>query len=423
MAQLEYSAIDVYILSLLWDLTPVQEGREIMAYKVDIISLKYAVQYQQNGLVVDNNMRINMHIQAVNDIVKYTNLLPAGLNPNSSPQVRALLGTKQANRETLVAYALSGAVDAEYADYIIALKKAKKKAKYLESINFHKMYTKFNVAGAISGRFTSSGGDLVDHFNAQQIPRDLQPIFLQDAGDTTVVEEDYSTLELRLACAIFGEDNMYKQLMNKEDLHTAMAALVTGKKLHPDGLLGTRYSIDDSRGAGEYLTHVDRTNAKAVSFGYVFGMSAKAFVAYAFTQYGIRVTLEESTTLRNAYFTKYPAIAKWHKKIWNNYQKPNFYVVTALGRKVKPRLGTDGINIPIQGSGAETTKLAVHYLIKEHPEAINYIFNVVHDAIYLRVPKADKALWKTRLREAMHKGWTEISKTGLFKFHDIPMPF
>ena len=90
---------------------------------------------------------------------------------------------------------------------------------------------------------------------------------------------------------------------------------------------------------------------------------------------------------------------------------------------MKPKLGTDGINIPVQGSEAETTKLAVHYLIKEYPEAIHLIFNVVHDAIYLRVPLGTEEMWDMRLEKAMLKGWEEISKTSLFKYKDIPMPF
>jgi len=153
----------------------------------------------------------------------------------------------------------------------------------------------------------------------------------------------------------------------------------------------------------------------------IFGMSAKSFIDYAFNNYGVKINLEKSTEMRDAFFELYPEAKKQHDYVWKNYKKPTFYVETALGRRVKPRLGTDGINIPVQGTGAETTKLAVHYLIKEHPQAIKYIFNVVHDAIYLRVPKSEKSYWNTRLSEAMIKGWEELRKTKAFKFKDIEM--
>jgi DNA polymerase-1 len=209
---------------------------------------------------------------------------------------------------------------------------------------------------------------------------------------------------------------MYSQLINGEDLHTSMALAITNKKLHPDGVIKS-FGTND-----EYITSEDRTNAKGVNFGYVFGMSAATYQNYAFISYGVKVTIEEATKLREAYFKQYPGFRKYHNNVWNNFNKPSFFYETALGRKVKPRLGTDGINGPVQGSGAETTKLAVHYLIKEYPDAIKYLYNVVHDAAYLRVPRCDKALWLDRLQKAMVKGWTEISKSKLFHFKDIPMP-
>jgi DNA polymerase-1 len=299
------------------------------------------------------------------------------------------------------------------------------------------MYTKFNVAGAATGRFTSSGGDLENGFNAQQIPRQFQKLFKADTDTTTVIGLDYATLELRLACAIFGEDEMYKQLLAGEDIHTSMAQMITGKPLHPDGLQGDKNAKSGMADVVyDYVTHKDRTDAKAVNFGYVFGMSAATYMNYAFVSYGIKVTLDEAKLLRERYFTKYPNFGAYHKNVWNNYSKPSFVYTTALGRRVKPRLGTDAINGPVQGSGAETTKLAAHWLIRndcerlgldyktewEQCEVVKYLFNVVHDAIYLRVPKDAKDFWNEQLKVAMVRGWEEISKAPLLKYKDIPMP-
>jgi len=155
----------------------------------------------------------------------------------------------------------------------------------------------------------------------------------------------------------------------------------------------------------------------------IFSMSAKTFVIYAFTNYGVVYTLEEATKIRTTYLNTYRDISKLHQYVWSNYEKANFRVYTALGRVVKPKLGTDGINIPVQGTGAETTKLAVHYLIKDNPDEpmIKYIYNVVHDAIYLRVPRNKRDKMVAALETAMLKGWTEISKCPLFKYKDIPM--
>ena len=437
-AQLTYSATDVYALSLMWKDTRIQQVIEFnTAYKVDMKSQMYAITYQQNGLVVDLETRNKYLVKALEDIVEYSSLLPTGFNPNSYKQVREYLGIEESDHEALVKYALSDRELAPAAKAVIDLKRALKEKSYLESINYDKMYTRFNVAGAITGRFTSSGGDIPNGFNAQQIPRQFQKLFKADTETTSVVGLDYATLELRLACAIFNEPEMYRQLKEGEDIHTSMAMMVTGKPLHPDGLLGDKNAKSGLADVVyDYVTHKDRTDAKAVNFGYVFGMSAAKYQNYAFVSYGVKVTLEQATNMRDKYFKKYPNFKKYHDYVWSNYSKPGFFYETALGRRVKPKLGTDGINGPVQGSGGETTKLAVHYLIKAdcqrlglNPETewtkcevIKYLFNVVHDAIYLRVPKEENAIWRKRLAQAMVKGWEEISKSKLFAFKDIPMP-
>lgn len=169
------------------------------------------------------------------------------------------------------------------------------------------------------------------------------------------------------------------------------------------------------------ITKDERTKAKAINFGFIFGMSAKTFVDYAFLNYGSVFTYQEAQDIRKKYFDMYQDIARHHKYIWENYSKPGFYVHTALGWKVKPKLGTDGINIPVQGSGAECTKLAIHYFVKEVPNVLGLIVNVVHDSILLEVPADEVESWKESLEFFMLKAWTELSKSNSFKYKDIPM--
>ena len=417
-----YASYDVIALSKIWKDPKIRNiVQNNLAYKVDILSLKYAIQYQQNGLLLNREAQQKELKKAREDVVHYTALLPAGFNPNSYKQVREYLDIEKSDRETLTILSLGNDQRAKDADSIIHLKRAKKQVSYLESVNFNKMYTKFNVAGAVTGRFTSSGGDLPNGFNAQQIPRDYQYLFNSPTEETSVIGADYSTLELRLAAALYNEPVMYKLLKEGKDLHTEMAINISGKKLHEDGVIYTTRNFRDISDS-PYIDSNDRQNAKVVNFGFVFGMSADKFIIYAKTSYGIEYTEEEGRNLRSKYFKLYPSIANYHKNIWKHYKDKSFVVKTALGRVIKPKLGTDAINVPVQGSGAETTKLAVHYLVKDYgEEVLNYIYNVVHDAIYLRVPAGTEDYWKVALNKSMIKGWTEISKTELFHFKDIPM--
>lgn len=397
--QLRYSATDVYALSLIWKDKRIQQVRNITAYKVDILSMRYAIEYQQNGLLVDR-AAVRKELDALEGTIRANELALNGLNPNSPKQCKAALGVESTDKPTLIRLISQGNTIAKT---IYEQRRLLKRRTFLVSYNKPKVFTKFNVAGAVTGRFTSTGGDLHNGINAQQITRNLQYIFNQPTEDTVVIECDFGTAELRAATAIMREEVMYKELLAGMDLHKIAASMATGKPL-------------------EQITKEDRQKGKAVSFGLIFGMSADSFQEYAFTNYGVIFTLEEAKAIKKKYQEHYPAIAKYHQMQWENYKDTSYYVTTALGRRAKPRLGTDAINIPTQGTIAETTKLAIHYMAKEDNRILKYIYNVVHDQINARVPKSALLYWKDLMVRNMKKAWTEICKTELMFYKDIPMP-
>ena len=401
-AQLRYSATDVVALSLIWQNTQFQKCRESMAYKVDILSIKYAIEYQQNGLISDQAAVMEEIDNTEADFENNSKILN-GINCNSYIQVRKALNSEESSKEFLIKVIgeNQGTSKARLAKAIYDQRRVIKRRTMLHSYNFPKVYTRFNVAGAATGRFTSTGGDLERGINAQQIPRPIQYIFNTNTADSVVVHADYSTAELRAGCSIMRDENMYKELMAGMDLHKAAANLATG------------VSISE-------VTKADRQKGKAVSFGFIFGMSAPSFVEYAYVNYGVIFTQAEAKVIKEKYNSKYKNIALYHKARWNDYKDTP--VITPLGHRNKARLGTDAINHATQGCIAETMKLAIHYLCSEFPEALKYIFNIVHDAAYLRVPKGQEEMWAERLVTAMKKGWTEMCKCDMLYYKDIPMP-
>lgn len=419
--QIRYATTDVLALAILWEDDKVQRIRaNNRAYRVDMESQRLALIYQQNPHIVDKTLRDKLMIEAKAEVKHYKSILPPNLNVNSYVQVRKHLGVEKSDKTALAEFAHSGHPLSKDADSITKLKKFTKRVSYLTKLKYSTMITKFNAAGAVSGRFTSAGGDLPNGFNAQQIPRMFQKIFKQPSTingvEMVVIGADYATLELRLAASIFKDETMYQQLKDGKDIHTEMAKAVTGKEMAPDGKL-----IDTIDGKYEYLTTEDRSKAKLCNFGFVFGMSAGAFVDYALTSYGIKYSFDEAKKLRSKYFGMYKDIARYHNTIWRDYKKPSFIVETALGRRMKPRLGTDAINLPVQGTGAETTKLGVIELVRADPKSLDYIFSVVHDAIYLRVPRGEVDYWSKLLEESMLKGWKDISQCDLMTYKDIPI--
>ena len=396
-AQLKYSATDVYALSLIWQNKMFQKSREVLAYKFDIISIKYSIQYQQNGLVIHQHS-VRKELDNITDEIKANTLALNGLNPNSPKQCKEALGVDSTDKNTLIHLITNGN---KLAELVFKQRRLLKRQTMLHSYNYPKVFTYFNPAGAITGRFTSSGGDLPNGINAQQITRNLQYMFNQNTEDTTVIHADFSTAELRAGCSIMKDETMHQELMAGMDLHKVAATLAMG-------------------GRPEDVTKADRQKGKAISFGLIFGMSATSFQEYAYVNYGVVFTPEECVAIKAAYVKRYPQINKYHKEKWNSYKTEP--VVTPLGHRAKARLGTDAINHATQGCIAETTKLAVHYLVKEDDRAVDYIFNVVHDAIYLRVPNSEVDYWVPIVIATMKKGWSEMCKMPMLYFKDIPMP-
>lgn len=444
--QKKYAAVDVLILAEIWKDKKVQDViANNLAYKVDMLSLEYCVQYQQNGIPVHRENLLKQIEENTSDVIKYQLEIDTYIkdqydleyrNPsdikytiswkgkllnsvltrfeifdllykegtfkvNSWQKTRLLFQSIESDAPFLLRQAGDGI---EIAKSILYCRRAGKQLSYMESIKpFEKMYTKFKPGGAATGRFTADGGDLKDGFNAQQIPRKLKHIFgvSEDSGKI-LVGADYATLELRLAAAIYEDKNMYDKLMNGADLHTETAKAMIGH---------------------DNWTKTDRQNAKPVNFGYTFGMGIATFIEMAFNDYGLVFTENEAKEFRKKFFDAYPAIAKYHNNIWNKMQQGNYIYSTALGRRTMPMLGTDAINGPVQGTGAECTKLAIRYMCKENPDTVKKIINVVHDSITMCIDNTPEeiAYWSELLRSCMVKGWTEISKCPIMKFKDIPM--
>jgi len=426
--QKRYAATDVYALALMWEDENFKRAMQTMAYKVDMLSQGYAIQYQQNGLLVDREAVHKELALLTDDLAKnsailknapvpiwrgelpewwpkggYTEANWKGVNCNSWKNVRAALNSLESDKPALINIMAEGGTRGELAQAVFEQRRLIKKQTMLNSYDHDKVVTRFNVAGAVTGRFTATGGDLHNGINSQQINRKLQYIFNKDTEDTVVIEADFGTAELRAAASIMQDTTMYEELMDGIDLHKVSASMATRKKL-------------------EEITKADRTKGKAVSFGFIFGMSATTFQEYAFVNYDVVFSLEECKEIKATYSKHYSGINAYHQRAWNDYKKKNYIVKTALGRRAKPKLGTDAINIPTQGTIAETTKLSVHYAVKEDRRILKYIYNVVHDQINIRVPRAEVDYWRELLVRNMKKGWTEICKCDLMTYKDIPMP-
>ena len=129
-----------------------------------------------------------------------------------------------------------------------------------------RIHADYRVAGAITGRASCSSPNL------QQIPRDnrFRALFVAAPGNV-LVAADFSSMELRAAAEISGDDAMRNAFERGDDLHRLTAAMVTGKK-------------------PEEVTAEERSSAKRVNFGAAYGSGARGLIKSAWDSYGVVMT-------------------------------------------------------------------------------------------------------------------------------------
>lgn len=174
-----------------------------------------------------------------------------------------------------------------------------------------RLYSTFRLAGTATGRLSSGGAEGASGINLQQIPRDSRyKRLIQARPGYTLAELDYSQIELRVAAHLSGDTRMLDIYRTGGDIHTATAKAVTGK---------------------QFIGKSDRTKAKAVNFGFLYGMGAASFRDYARDSYGVELSEEEAIEYRKRFFGLYSGLPKWHRRVKKEALK-NGYVETLFGR-------------------------------------------------------------------------------------------
>lgn len=234
-----------------------------------------------------------------------------------------------------------------------------------------RLHSTYNIARTATGRLSA------DSPNLQQVPRDGNVRSLVCAPPGKVfIEADYSQIELRIAAFVANARSMKDAYTRGEDLHTKTAASI-------------------ARVTQDKVTKQMRNAAKAVNFGFLYGMWWKSFKSYAFDSYGVVVTEKEAEHSRNAYFQTYPELAIWHKRQKEFVQKYKF-VRTATGRiRHLPDIDSpdrilaggaerQAINTVVQSFASDITMLAM-ILIDKNLHKLHgdkaYIVGQVHDSI------------------------------------------
>jgi DNA polymerase I-like protein with 3'-5' exonuclease and polymerase domains len=195
-----YAACDVVYLCKLFD--AVKDMSESTVYRLDIQSLKLAIEYSRNGMPVNRETVKKFKNRSIVELEGILDDLP--INPRSSVQSCKYLESSSSNAETLETLIQKGSSRA------VKVRDARhhfKSIKFLEGYDRSSIKGFFQPCAAISGRFSCTGGNRFDHHNLQQMPGPLHTIIEAPPGKT-IIYKDYSGLELRLAAAYIGEPVM-----------------------------------------------------------------------------------------------------------------------------------------------------------------------------------------------------------------------
>ena len=202
--------------------------------------------------------------------------------------------------------------------------------------------------------------------------------------DYTILNADFSQLELRLIAHIAQETTMLKAYEDEIDLHELTAANDHG------------YTLEEFRNLSKDKYKQFRYEAKARNFGLIYGQSAPGFKEYARAQYGIKISDRDAKLGRDKFFRKYPKLLTYHQVTVNRGKRDGF-VTTIFGSRVhipdiyspigakRSHAERNAINSPVQGSGGQFGIFGIALLnVRLDPRVL--LFNTVHDSIILYTP-------------------------------------
>lgn len=247
-----------------------------------------------------------------------------------------------------------------------------------------RLFPNFKLHGTVTGRTSCTDPNL------QQVPRD--PIIRNLVGAPegwSVVEIDYSQAELRIAAIMSGDETMKRIYQTGGDIHTHTYEMITGEKVSDD----------------KYIKKEQRKKAKAVNFGFVYGMGWRKFKIYARDNYGVDLTDKEAEQWRERFFQAYHFLPKWHSKqrrivqsmgqvrspIGRLRRLPDIY---STDKSKKAEAERQSINSPVQGFGSDLTILGMSEIMGNaqyyDPDYVLdkdkfFVIGTVHDATLFEV--------------------------------------
>ncbi|MBT2162531.1 DNA polymerase I [Zobellia barbeyronii] len=257
-----------------------------------------------------------------------------------------------------------------------------------------RVHTDYMQTVAATGRLSSNNPNLQNIPIRTERGRQVRKAFVPRDENYILLAADYSQIELRIIAALSEETTMIEAFKNGEDIHSSTASKVFNVPI-------------------EEVTREQRSNAKTVNFGIIYGVSA----------FGLSnqtdLSRAEAKELIETYYKTYPKLRSYMSD-QINFARDNGYVQTVLGRRrylkdingsnaiVRGAAERNAVNAPIQGSAADIIKIAMINIHKKLDEG-NYKSKMllqVHDELVFDIFKPELEELKILIKSEMENAYT-----------------
>jgi DNA polymerase-1 len=251
-----------------------------------------------------------------------------------------------------------------------------------------RLHTTFNQTVAATGRLSTSDPNLQAIPIRTELGKEIRSAFIAEDGHR-LISADYSQIELRILAHVSGEPKLREAFARGEDIHTATAAEVLG--------------VDPAK-----LTSGQRSIAKMINFGIVYGISA-----FGLSE-NLEIPREEAQQYIDAYLARFPHVQDFIQRTIEQ-AKADGYVTSLLGRRRPvPEIRASNyqtrgfgeriaVNFVMQGSNADIIKVAMIRIVKrlrDEGRGARLVLQV-HDELLLEVPDPEVSKVRDLVREEM----------------------
>lgn len=399
-SQLMYSAIDAGILIPIADvlLQEVEINGLKETLNLELEALPAIAEMELLGIKADVN-KLNLLKQDLKNkqhalLENLQEIFGSEFNPQSPKQLKKALSAINICVESTAKDVLSKLAPMhKEIQTVLDYKEVSKRLEFADKIplainaSTGRIHSNYFQLGTATGRLSCT------NFNLQQVPhiKPFRECFIPEEGNVFVIS-DYSQMQIRIA-ADYSQDPVMKDIYQKgEDLHRITASILTGKDISE-------------------ISSEERSLAKALNFGMMFGMGAESLVSYTWKNYHVELLPEEASAFISKFYEKYSGFKSWQTRISNESSQATR---TMLGRRrLFQGCGnyTQLINSPIQGVEADVLKTVLGKLATNLEGTSGQLVATIHDEIIVECKEQEGYTVVKIVKETMEKAGQRFLKT------------